>query len=69
MNHVIAATNQKTPIDDSLLFVCLFVCLCLCFTSLQRRGHLEAASPFTVHCGDAKLGKEDIYNISDYRYY
>ena len=27
---------------------CLFVCLC--FTSLQQRGHLETAHPFTVPC-------------------
>ena len=27
---------------------CLFVCLC--FTSLQQRGHLESAPPFTVPC-------------------
>ena len=23
---------------------------CLCFTSLQQRGHLEKAPPFTVPC-------------------
>ena len=28
--------------------VALFVCLC--FTSLQQRGHLEMAPPFTVPC-------------------
>ena len=28
-------------------FVCLLVCLR--FTSLQQRGHLETAPPFTVH--------------------
>ena len=24
--------------------------VCLCFTSLQQRGHLETAPPFTVPC-------------------
>ena len=24
--------------------------VCLCFTSLQQRGYLETASPFTVPC-------------------
>ena len=24
--------------------------VCLCFTSLQQRGHLETAHPFTVPC-------------------
>ena len=27
---------------------CVFVCLC--FTSLQQRGHLETATPFSVPC-------------------
>ena len=32
--------------------VCLFLSffVCLCFTSLQQRGHLETAPPFTVPC-------------------
>ena len=30
--------------------VCVCVCVCLCFTSLQKRGHLETAPPFTVPC-------------------
>ena len=25
--------------------------VCLCFTSLQQRGHLETVPPFTVPCG------------------
>ena len=36
--------NQVTHV----LSFCLFVCLC--FTSHQRRGHLETAPPFTVPC-------------------
>ena len=34
--------------------------LCLCFTSLQQRGHLETAPPFTVPCEGRKLGKYTI---------
>ena len=33
----------------------LFVCLC--FTSLQQRGHLDMAPPFTVPCKGMKFGK------------
>ena len=29
----------------------------LCFTSLQQRGYLETAPPFTVPCEGMKLGK------------
>ena len=35
-------------IELTFCFVCLF--LCLCFTSLQQRGHLEMAPWFTVPC-------------------
>ena len=31
--------------------------LCLCLTSLQQRGHLETAPPFTLPLKDVKLGK------------
>ena len=31
-------------------YLCFQIFVCLCFTSLQQRGHLETAPPFTVPC-------------------
>ena len=39
-----AETSGKVGDCAVMMFVCL------CFTSLQQRGHLETAPPFTVPC-------------------
>ena len=39
---------KVAPISLHYHSQCLYVCLC--FTSLQQRGHLETAPPFTVPC-------------------
>ena len=36
--------------NANLIFYCIYMFVCLCFTSLQERGHLETAPPFTVPC-------------------
>ena len=44
-------------------YVLIPIVVCLCFTSLQQRGHLEMAPPFTVPCEGCEVVHHGFYTL------